>query len=60
MQSTVKAAAGVRWVGCNMCDWSGWSDECEQDGSVAKQGDLCPECFSTVAEASDSEMGGAE
>jgi hypothetical protein len=42
---------GVHWCSCTFCDWSGWSDECLPDGSVAQQGACCPECYGFVEAA---------
>jgi len=33
---------------CIHCEWLGALDEAGQDGSIAQQGELCPECFSHI------------
>lgn len=33
---------------CTHCDWIGTLDEAASDGSIANQGDLCPDCFSHI------------
>lgn len=37
---------------CTFCDWLGFLADAGRDGSVAQQGELCPECFSHI-EAND-------
>ena len=33
---------------CTHCEWLGPLDEAARDGSIADQGELCPECFSHI------------
>ena len=56
--TTAKPSQGMQleFHCCTYCDWFGALVDAAQDGSVAQQGALCPDCFSHV-EPVTSELG---
>lgn len=44
----------ARWYSCTNCIWLGTLDDASEDGSIADEGKLCPECFSYIEPLEES------